>query len=79
MHCTSGGAKKYWTGALEDPLEEDRVDEDSVAFFQEAEENLVGAPLSYNAVSQGGQNFSIYNLAQSWTLNTEQSSLFCLI
>ena len=78
MHCTSGGAKIYWTGAL-DPLEEDRVDEDSVAFFQEAEENLVGAPLSYNAVSQGGQNFFIYNPAQSWTLNTEQSSLFCLI
>ena len=52
-HITPGGAKKYYAGALE-PLEEDMVDESSVAFFQEAEENLVGAPLSYNAVSLGG-------------------------
>ena len=43
---------KYALGLVE-PNEEDRVDEESVAFFQDAEENLVGAPLTYNAVSLG--------------------------
>ena len=43
---------KFALGLVE-PNEEDRVDEESVAFFQDAEENLVGAPLTYNAVSLG--------------------------
>jgi uncharacterized radical SAM superfamily protein len=36
------------------PNEEDKEEEESVAFFQDLEEDgLVGAPLSYNAVSLG--------------------------
>jgi hypothetical protein len=51
----TGAVRDYVLGLLP-PNEEDLVDEESVAFFQDLDENLVGAPRSYNAVSLGRGN-----------------------
>ena len=49
-------AGKLPLGMLRPSDEEDLEDEESVAFFQNAEEELVGAPLSYDAVSLGNNH-----------------------
>ena len=51
-------AGKLPLGMIRPSDEEDLEDEESVAFFQDAEEDLVGAPLSYDAVSQGKDIYS---------------------
>lgn len=48
----SGKVQKFPLGLIE-PNDEDREDEESVGFFEDVGSNLVGAPISYNAVSQG--------------------------
>ena len=48
----AAGGKKFALGLVE-PDEEDLLDEESVAFFQETDDEVVAAPLTYNAVTLG--------------------------